>query len=81
MTAIEAGASSISVPADPAVAAIRSAWLAPGFYLALLFGGLFVLAIGFILLWRVAKNIQRQKAPAQSTVGSPWRRQYTSRLT
>ncbi len=62
MTAIDAGASSISLRAAPAVAAIRSAWLAPGFYLALLFGALMLLAIGFILLWRLVSTIRRAKA-------------------
>ena len=81
MTAIEASASSISANTDPAVTAIRSAWLAPGFYVALLFGALFLLAIGLLLLWRLAKNVQSSNAPARPTLGSPWRRQYTSRLT
>jgi hypothetical protein len=61
MTAIDAGASSISLRAAPAVAAIRSAWLAPGFYLALLFGALMLLAIGFILLWRLVSTMRRAK--------------------
>lgn len=65
MTAIDAGASSISLRAAPAVAAIRSAWLAPGFYLALLFGALMLLAIGFILLWRLVSTIRRAKARSE----------------
>ncbi len=81
MTAIEAGASSIPANTDPAVTVIRSAWLAPGFYVALLFGALFLLAIGLLLLWRLARNVQRSKLAARPTLGSPWRRQYTSRLT
>ena len=81
MTAIEAGASSISARAEPAVAVIRSAWLAPGFYLALLFGALFLLAIGFILLWRLASNAKRPKARTRSPFAAPWRRHYESRLT
>jgi hypothetical protein len=65
MTAIDAGASSISLRAAPAVAAIRSAWLAPGFYLALLFGALMLLAIGFILLWRLISTMRRAKARSE----------------
>jgi len=65
MTAIDAGASSISLRAAPAVAAIRSAWLAPGFYLALLFGALMLFAIGFILLWRLVSTMRRAKARSE----------------
>ncbi|KHA63073.1 hypothetical protein NI18_18705 [Sphingomonas sp. Ant20] len=46
---------------------IRSAWLAPGFYLAFLFGALFLFAIGLLLLWRSAK-----KTPA--IPGTCWKR-------
>jgi hypothetical protein len=80
MTAIDAGASSISLRAAPAVAAIRSAWLAPGFYLALVFGALMLLAIGFILLWRLVSTIRRAKARERAPIDAAWRRQYASRL-
>jgi hypothetical protein len=71
MTAIDAGASSISLRAAPAVAAIRSAWLAPGFYLALLFGALMLLAIGFILLWRLVSTMRRAKARSERRLMPP----------
>ncbi|MEG8046570.1 hypothetical protein QP175_10325 [Sphingomonas aerolata] len=62
MTAIETSATPMTsmagAAADVAAAGpvIRSAWLAPGFYLAFLFGALFLFAIGLLLLWRSAKN-------------------------
>lgn len=60
MTTI-AGAATDGAEVGPA---IRSAWLAPGFYLAFLFGALFLVAIGILLLWRSAK--------AQAIPGTCW---------
>jgi len=77
MTTI-AGAATDGAEVGPA---IRSAWLAPGFYLAFLFGALFLVAIGILLLWRSAKKLRRFRAPAGKTLGSPWSGQYPSPTT
>jgi len=87
MTAIETSATPMTsmagAAADVAAAgpAIRSAWLAPGFYLAFLFGALFLFAIGLLLLWRSAKKLRRFRAPAGNGLGSAWSGQHPSPTT
>jgi len=64
-----------------AASAIRSAWLAPGFYLAFLFGALFLLAIGVLLLWRLTKSLALFQPSAAKTLGSPWSGRHPSPTT
>jgi len=87
MTAIETSATPMTsmagAAADDAAAGpvIRSAWLAPGFYLAFLFGALFLFAIGLLLLWRSAKKLRRFRAPAGNGFGSAWSGRHPSPTT